>query len=65
MALLGASLMLLLHIISQDKAFEHVDMNVISLLISMMVLVKIVEQTGIFEYIAIKIAKFVKRSMRK
>ena len=59
-ALLGASLMLLFHIISQDKAFEHVDMNVISLLISMMVLVKIVEQTGVFEFIAIKIAKFVK-----
>ncbi len=61
-ALLGASLMLLFHIISQNKAFEHVDMNVISLLISMMVLVKIVEETGIFEFIAIKIAKLVKGS---
>ena len=61
-ALLGASLMLLFHVVSQSKAFAHVDMNVISLLISMMVLVRIVEETGIFEFIAIKIAKFVKGS---
>ena len=59
-ALLGASFMLLFHLISQDKAFEHIDMNVIFLLISMMILVKIIEQTGIFEYVAIKLAKAVK-----
>ncbi|MBN2790328.1 MAG: ArsB/NhaD family transporter [Candidatus Delongbacteria bacterium] len=59
-ALLGASLMLIFHIISQDKAFEHIDMNVIFLLISMMVLVKIMEKTGIFEFIAIKFAKMAK-----
>ena len=59
-ALFGASLMLILHILSQDQAFHHIDFNVIFLLVSMMVLVKVVEQTGIFEYIAIKLAKMVK-----
>lgn len=59
-ALFGASVMLVFHILSQEQAFHHIDFNVIFLLISMMILVKIVEQTGIFEYIAIKLAKLVK-----
>lgn len=59
-ALLGAALMIIIHIISQEKAFHHIDMNVIFLLISMMMLVKIVEQTGVFQYLAIKFAKMVK-----
>lgn len=59
-ALFGASLMLILHVLSQDQAFHHIDFNVIFLLVSMMVLVKVVEQTGVFEYIAIKLAKMVK-----
>lgn len=59
-ALFGASLMLIFHVLSQEAAFHHIDFNVIFLLVSMMVLVKIVEQTGIFEYIAIKLAKLVK-----
>jgi len=59
-ALLGGSLMVIFHLISQEKAFEHIDMNVIFLLISMMVLIKIIEQTGVFEFIAIKLAKVVK-----
>jgi len=59
-ALLGASVMIIFHVISQEAAFEHIDMNVIFLLISMMILVKIVEKTGIFQYLAIKFAKLVK-----
>jgi Na+/H+ antiporter NhaD/arsenite permease-like protein len=59
-ALFGASLMLVFHVLSQDQAFHHIDFNVIFLLVSMMVLVKVIEQTGIFEYIAIKLAKMVK-----
>ncbi len=58
--LLGASLMIIFHVINQDKAFEHIDMNVIFLLIGMMILVRIVEQTGIFQYFAIKLAKLAK-----
>ncbi len=58
-ALLGASLMLICHILPQDVAMHHIDFNVITLLISMMVLVSIVEQTGVFEFVAIKLAKLV------
>ncbi|HMA69803.1 MAG TPA: ArsB/NhaD family transporter [Candidatus Mcinerneyibacterium sp.] len=58
-ALLGASLMLLFKILPQHTAFEHIDFNVIFLLISMMILVKIIEKTGIFQYLSIKFAKIV------
>jgi len=59
-ALIGASLMMLFHLIPQEKAFEHIDLNVIFLLISMMILMKILEQTGVFEYLSIKLTKLVK-----
>jgi Na+/H+ antiporter NhaD/arsenite permease-like protein len=57
---LGACLYLLFHFIPFDNAVEHIDMNVIFLLIGMMMVVKITEQSGVFEYIAIKSAKMVK-----
>ena len=59
-AILGAMIYLLFHFIPFDKAVEHIDMNVIFLLIGMMMIVKITEQSGVFEYIAIKSAKMVK-----
>jgi len=59
-ALIGASLMMLFHLIPQEKAFEHIDLNVIFLLISMMILMKILEQTGVFEFLSIKLTKLVK-----
>ncbi len=58
--LLGASLYLVFHFIPFHDAVEHIDMNVIFLLIGMMMIVKITEQSGIFEYIAVKGAKMVK-----
>ena len=60
-ALVGASLMLLLKILDQHEAFHveelGVDWNVIILLISMMLIISMMRPTGIFEYIAIKSAK--------
>jgi Na+/H+ antiporter NhaD/arsenite permease-like protein len=60
-ALLGAGLMLVLHITDAEKAFfdEHtgVDWNVIFLLFGMMVIVSVLRRTGIFEYVAIWAAK--------
>ncbi len=56
-AMFGASLILIFKILPQHKAFEHIDFNVIFLLISMMILIKIIEKTGIFQYLAIKFAK--------
>jgi Na+/H+ antiporter NhaD and related arsenite permeases len=59
-ALSGASLMVLIRIISQKQAFENIDFNTIGLLISMMVIVMITRRTGVFEYLAIKTVKLAK-----
>ncbi|TYB31200.1 MAG: ArsB/NhaD family transporter [Candidatus Mcinerneyibacterium aminivorans] len=64
-AMFGGSLMLILKVLPQDKAFEHIDFNVIFLLISMMILIKIFEKTGIFQYLAIKFAKKVEADPTK
>lgn len=58
--LLGASLYLVFHFIPFHEAVEHIDLNVIFLLIGMMMIVKITEQCGVFEYVAVKSAKMVK-----
>ena len=63
-ALAGASLMILLGIVTQEEAFSNielgVDWNVIFLLFSMMVIINIMKPSGLFEYIAIRSAKFAK-----
>jgi len=60
-ALLGAALMLLLHVTDGEAAFfsEHsgIDWNVIFLLLGMMVIVSVLRRTGIFEFVAIWAAK--------
>jgi Na+/H+ antiporter NhaD/arsenite permease-like protein len=53
-ALLGASIVLLLGLVSQDRAFEHVDFNVIFLLTGMMIIANIMAKTGIFQWIAVE-----------
>lgn len=58
LALIGASLFLIAGFISQESAFlEHVDWNVIILLISMMLIVGITKESGLFQYVALKTAK--------
>jgi len=63
-ALFGASLLLILGIVSQEEAFFSteigVDWDVIFLLISVTIVIIIIKPTGFFEYIAIKSAKLVK-----
>jgi Na+/H+ antiporter NhaD/arsenite permease-like protein len=59
-ALLGASLMIVLGILTQEKAVEGIDFNTIGLLIGMMIIVAISRRTGMFEYLAIRSAKMVK-----
>ena len=59
-ALFGASIFLVLHIIGEEEAFHHIDWNVIFLLVSMMIIVGITKNTGLFQFIAIKAAKFAK-----
>ncbi|MBF0537399.1 MAG: ArsB/NhaD family transporter [Nitrospirae bacterium] len=60
-AILGAALMIIFHILDQHEAFAveelGVDWNVVFLLISMMIIINIMRPTGVFEYIAIKSAR--------
>jgi Na+/H+ antiporter NhaD/arsenite permease-like protein len=60
-ALVGAGLVLLLHISDAESAFfdeeSGIEWNVIFLLLGMMVIVSVMRQTGVFEYVAIVSAK--------
>ena len=57
-ALGGGALMILIGIIDQHHAFEHIDLNVILLLVGMMVLAGIVRHTGVFQALAILAARW-------
>jgi Na+/H+ antiporter NhaD/arsenite permease-like protein len=56
-ALLGAGLMVVSGLLSQDEAVRGIDFNTIALLTGMMVLVSISRRCGMFEYLAIWSAK--------
>lgn len=60
--LLGGFLVILCRIMTQDKAFSHIDWNVIFLLIGMMIIMGVARETGIFQYAAIRTAKLAKGS---
>lgn len=63
-AIIGASLMLISHILSQKTAIAGIDFNTIALLVGMMIIVSISERSGLFQYVAIFSAKKVKASPR-
>jgi Na+/H+ antiporter NhaD/arsenite permease-like protein len=56
-ALLGAGLMVISGVLTQDEAIRGVDFNTIALLTGMMVLVSISRRSGMFEYLAVWSAK--------
>ncbi len=56
-ALLGGSLVIVLGILPQDKAFHYIDLNTLGLLLGMMVVAGVLKETGLFEYLAIKAIK--------
>ncbi|MBU0677187.1 MAG: ArsB/NhaD family transporter [Verrucomicrobia bacterium] len=56
-ACLGASAVVIFRFIPYPVALEHVDLNVLFLLIGMMTIVNILSKTGLFEWIAIVIAQ--------
>jgi len=64
-ALFGATLMILFHVISQSEALEKIDFNTLGLLIGMMIIVNILKKTGLFQYLAIKTAKMAKGDPKK
>ncbi len=56
LALCGASLLVLLGVLTQHEAVSFIDFNTIGLLFGMMIIVGITRKSGVFEYIAIKAA---------
>ena len=56
-AILGASVVLFLRLITFEEAIHAVDFNVIFLLVGMMTSVYILSKTGFFEWTAISVAK--------
>ncbi|MFQ5581546.1 MAG: SLC13 family permease [Mariprofundaceae bacterium] len=60
LSLLGAGLMILCGVITQQQAVAGIDFNTIGLLTGMMVIVAISQKTGMFQYVAIRSAKLVK-----
>ncbi len=63
-ALLGASIMILAGILTQETALKGIDFNTLSLLIGMMTIVGISEKSGMFQYVAVWAAKKVKANPR-
>ncbi|MBI3754534.1 MAG: ArsB/NhaD family transporter [Deltaproteobacteria bacterium] len=58
-SLLGASLVILLGVLDQEKAVAGIDFNTIGLLIGMMIIVAVCQKTGMFQYVAIRSVKVV------
>ncbi|MBR1579628.1 MAG: ArsB/NhaD family transporter [Selenomonadaceae bacterium] len=56
-AMIGAVLMMLLGILSQEVALHHIDFNTLGLLTGMMILVGVTSNTGLFDFVAIRAAK--------
>ncbi|HXH65344.1 MAG TPA: ArsB/NhaD family transporter [Mariprofundaceae bacterium] len=59
LSLLGAGIMVLGGVITQQQAVAGIDFNTIGLLTGMMVIVAISQKTGMFQYVAIRSAKAV------
>lgn len=58
--IVGAVLMILCGILTQEVAIHHIDFNTLGLLIGMMIIVNITSETGLFNFLAIWAAKKVK-----
>ncbi len=56
-ALLGASAVVLLHVVPYEAALHAVDLNVVLLLVGMMMTVQILASTGLFEWVAVTLAR--------
>src|SRR5690242_5875934 len=59
-ALVGASIMVIVGVLDQDEAIKGIDWNTIGLLTGMMILVSISRRSGMFQYIAIRSAQAAK-----
>jgi Na+/H+ antiporter NhaD/arsenite permease-like protein len=59
-ALVGAGLVVVTGVITQDQAIAGIDFNTIALLTGMMIIVAVTRRTGVFEFVAIWSAKRVR-----
>ena len=64
-ALLGAMVLLVLHIIDEHSAIEFIDFETIMLLLGMMTIVAILRKSGFFTIVSVKIAELTKGSPLK
>jgi len=64
-ALVGAAMLVLFGVLSQEEAVGFIDFNTIGLLAGMMIIVSVIKQTGLFEYFAIRQAKKAKGNPAK
>jgi len=53
-ALAGGLLMIFAGIVTQEEAFESIDLNVIFLLVGMMIIAHIMSETGVFQWMAVQ-----------
>lgn len=60
MVLIGASLLVIVGVITSGEALQHIDLNVILLLASMMVIADVMGRTGVFDWLAYKGVKITK-----
>ena len=56
-ALCGSMAMVLLGVITQEEAINHIDFNTLALLIGMMIQVLVLGKTGLFRYLAVSAAQ--------
>jgi Na+/H+ antiporter NhaD/arsenite permease-like protein len=54
---IGACLMVLLGVLTQEEAMAGIDLNTIALLTGMMLIVGVARQTGLFQYVAVRCAQ--------
>ena len=63
-ALLGATVMIFVGILTQETALKGIDFNTLALLIGMMTIVGISEKSGMFQFVAVWAAKKVRANPR-
>lgn len=59
-ALLGGMVLILLGVLAQEQAIEHIDWNTLGLLVGMMIVVGITRRTGVFEYLGLRAVRVAK-----
>jgi Na+/H+ antiporter NhaD/arsenite permease-like protein len=57
-AIIGALVMVLAGVLTQDEAVEAIDFNTLGLLVGMMIIVGVLKRTGVFAYVGFTVARW-------